>query len=212
MIPVRNIYCIGRNYEKHAAELKNPVPTGEPVLFLKATSSLRRADDAGVLAYGDETFHHEVEIVFQVGTPCARGSTPGAKVLEAVAVGLDLTRRDKQNDLKAKGLPWVLAKSFAGAAVLSEFKPLSEVGELGELGVRLHVADQLRQQGAASDMIFSPEFLVNWLAGFAPLERGDIIFTGTPEGVGPIKRGDSFFMELWSGSVQNPVIQCRGIL
>ena len=210
--PIRNIYCIGRNYAKHAAELNNPVPTDEPVLFLKTTSSLRKATDRGTLAFADEVFAHEVEIVFQVGKNVSLGTKPGVAALSGVAVGLDMTRREKQSELKAKGLPWVLAKSFTGAAILSDFVAMDAVGPVTDLGVRLHVGGELRQSGFAVDMIFSPEFLVNWLATFNELLPGDLIFTGTPEGVGPMKLGDVFKMELLNAGNSNVLIVSEGAL
>lgn len=198
-----SIYCIGRNYAEHAAELRNPVPapTDEPVLFLKSCSSLRQPTQSGQIAYADETFHHEVEIVLRIGSHVNLGSKPGIAAIDGIAVGLDLTRRQKQAELKTKGLPWTLAKSFVGAAVVGTFVPPPQSRrEWSDLAISLKVNGESRQNGRASDMIFSPPFLVDWLASSHQLEPGDLIFTGTPAGVGPLRRGDEFVMELFQGT------------
>ncbi len=201
---VPTIYGIGRNYESHARELNNPVPKGEPVVFLKAPSSIRHAQH-GPLAFSDETFHHEIELVVRVSRSCQLGETLNWSVIDAIGLGLDLTRRAAQEKLKAGGLPWTTAKSFAGSAVISEMIPKNIFKDKTHFEFSLTVNDELRQTGNTDQMIFDVPSLLTWLASFNELQEGDLIFTGTPSGVGPIKKGDSFAMTLqepkriWAG-------------
>lgn len=187
-VAVGTIYCIGRNYAEHAKELGNAVPT-EPVVFLKATAALRPLA-AGPLAFPAETFHHEAELVLLVGRAVPLGAPGTTADLAAMGLGLDLTRRDVQTALKAKGLPWTTAKSFAGSAVVSAFTPLRQVADPTRIRLSLKVNDELRQEGVSSDMLFPLPRILTYLASLAPLNPGDLIFTGTPPGVGPIRQGD----------------------
>lgn len=193
--PVPNIYCIGRNYEEHAKELKNPVPVGEPVVFLKTSSSLR-ALQGGSLAFSDDTFHHEAELVLRVGQHIPMGHKVGWEVVDAITLGLDLTRRDIQTGLKAKGLPWTTAKSFVGSAVVAPFIRMSEIGSQTDFEFSLAINNELKQSGHTKQMIFDVPTILTFLASFNALLPGDLIFTGTPAGVGPIRKGDQFTLEL----------------
>ncbi len=202
---VPTIYGIGRNYPEHVKELGNKAPDGEPVLFLKAPASLRPLG-SGTLAFPGETFHHEAELVLRIGQTVPVGTkTEGWTVVDALGLGLDLTRREKQSELKAKGLPWALAKSFAGSAVVSPLIRLTDCNERQTFRFKLIVNDQLRQSGDTSQMIFDVPTIIDFLASFNTLLPGDLIFTGTPSGVGPISSGDKFTLELedphrhWSG-------------
>jgi 2-keto-4-pentenoate hydratase/2-oxohepta-3-ene-1,7-dioic acid hydratase in catechol pathway len=192
-VPVGTVYAIGRNYAAHARELGNAVPE-DPVVFLKARTAVRGLGPAP-LAF-DESFHHEVELVLLVGQAVPLGAKAGWADVSAVALGLDLTRREVQNRCKEKGLPWVPAKSFAGSAVVGPFVPLSEIGDPERISFSLEVDGALRQEGALDHMLFPVPVLLSHLASLAPLEAGDLVFTGTPEGVGPIRRGDPFRMTL----------------
>jgi 2-keto-4-pentenoate hydratase/2-oxohepta-3-ene-1,7-dioic acid hydratase in catechol pathway len=185
------VYCIGRNYAEHAKELNNPVPKGEPVIFLKSPSALRPCT-AGPVAFADETFHHEAEIVARIGRIVPLGATGSWADVDALSLGLDLTRREVQSRLKEKGLPWTVSKSFAGAAVLGELLPLATFPRRDAIDFTLHVNGELRQTGRSSDMIFPIEELITHLARHCPLAPGDLIYTGTPAGVGPIRAGDRF--------------------
>jgi 2-keto-4-pentenoate hydratase/2-oxohepta-3-ene-1,7-dioic acid hydratase in catechol pathway len=185
------VYCIGRNYADHAKELNNPVPKGEPIVFLKSPSSLRPCA-SGPLAFADETFHHEAEIVARIGRPVALGARGSWDDVDALALGLDLTRREVQSRLKEKGLPWTASKSFAGSAVLGAFLPLSSFADRDAIAFTLHVNGELRQTGNSRDMLFPVEELITHLARFCPLQPGDLIYTGTPAGVGPLRKGDRF--------------------
>ncbi len=189
-VSVPNIYCIGRNYAEHAAELNNPVP-GEPVVFLKATASLRDLDGKE-LAFAGETFHHEAEVVLLIGEAVALNADPGWSAVRALGFGLDLTRREVQSGLKAKGLPWTTSKSFAGSALVSEFVPLERFPDKESLRFTLTVNGERRQAGSTGDMLFKVPVILAHLARHQRLMPGDLIYTGTPQGVGPLKQGDAF--------------------
>ncbi len=196
-VPVGTIYCIGRNYAAHAAELGNEVPE-EPVVFLKAAGALRGLE-GGAVAFPSETFHHETELVVLLGQDVPLGGDPGWSAVAAVAVGLDLTRRQVQAVCKEKRLPWTPSKSFAGSATVGPFVARSELVDPGALGFSLEVEGELRQQGDAARMLFDVPTLLRHLASLAPLYAGDLVFTGTPEGVGPLRVGDRFRTSLTSG-------------
>lgn len=186
----RTVYGIGRNYREHAAELRNDVPS-EPIVFLKHLSSLRPLS-GGPLAYPGEVFHHEAEVVVLVGKNLAMGQKASWHDISAIGLGLDLTRREAQAALKAQGLPWTKAKAFDGAAPISTFIPRQAFPKLDDIEFTLHVGHELRQKGSTKDMLFSVESILGHLLSFTSLYEGDLIFTGTPSGVGPIKHGDSF--------------------
>jgi 2-keto-4-pentenoate hydratase/2-oxohepta-3-ene-1,7-dioic acid hydratase in catechol pathway len=185
------VYCIGRNYADHAKELNNPVPKGEPIVFLKSPSALRPCA-SGQVAFPDETFHHEAEIVARIGRPVGLGQPGSWADVDALALGLDLTRREVQTRLKEKGLPWTASKSFAGSAVIAEFLPLDSFPRRDAIEFTLRVNGELRQSGNSRDMLFPMEELLTHLARFCPLLPGDLIYTGTPAGVGPLRKGDRF--------------------
>jgi len=174
LIPSK-IVCVGRNYAKHIAELKN-VNTGDMVIFIKPNSSITHA----LYAYHQEPLHYEAELCFMV----KNGDLSG------VGFGLDLTKRGLQSALKAKGLPWERAKSFDRSAVLSEFAALP--AGIAGLSLELWINDELRQIGGVADMLFSPQVVLDDVKTFLTLEDGDVLMTGTPEGVGVIDSGDQF--------------------
>jgi 2-keto-4-pentenoate hydratase/2-oxohepta-3-ene-1,7-dioic acid hydratase in catechol pathway len=194
---VGTIYGVGRNYVLHAKELGNAVPT-EPVVFLKARTSLRGLDPAP-LAF-DESFHHEVELVLVVGAPVPLRGDPGWAAVSGVTLGLDLTRREVQQRCKEQGLPWVPAKSFAGGAVVGPIVPVADLGGTAGLRFSLDVNGERRQEGDPASMVFDVPALLRYLASLAPLLPGDLVFTGTPSGVGPIRAGDAFVMRLVTGA------------
>jgi len=169
------VVCIGRNYVAHIEELGNEVPE-DMVVFLKPNSAL---GDTLYAAHG-EPLHYEGEIAFLV---------EGGQ-LTAVGFGLDLTKRKLQSQLKEKGLPWERAKAFDGAALYTEFVPLTVTVE--QLSLELRVDGELRQQGGVPLMMYPPQAILDNLAGFMTLEDGDIIMTGTPAGVGEILAGQHF--------------------
>ncbi len=186
-----NIYCVGRNYVEHAKELQNEVPS-EPVIFLKAPSSLRLLAK-GPLAFAEESFHHEVEIVLLIGKDLALGSSAGLDAIASISLGLDLTRRGVQDQLKKKSLPWTIAKSFAGAALLQPFRRLQSVPEA--IDFSLAVNGETKQRGHTEQMIFSFVKVLDYLLLHQPLYAGDIVYTGTPSGVGPLKKGDRLHIQ-----------------
>lgn len=184
-----DIYCIGRNYVDHAKELGNDVPTS-PVVFLKSYSALRSLG-SGPMGFDYAHYDYEAEIVLKITKTVKMGQKPGLSAAGEVALGLDLTRRDIQKELKAKGLPWTLAKSFKGSAIVGDFIP-TPVSPESNLEFTLETGGELRQTGSPRLMIFSFDFLVDYLASFNDLNQGDLIFTGTPKGVGKIKKGETF--------------------
>jgi len=198
-VAVGNLWCVGRNYLKHAAELDNVIPE-QPMIFLKASSSLRPLA-AGLLAHAHEEFHHEAELVLLVGSHVPLGGLPRERLLESVrgvGLGLDLTRRGLQNELKQAGHPWLMAKSFAGAAPVSDF--VADF-DLGAIEFSLSVNGERRQYARVSDMIFDVPTILAYLASSHELLPGDLIFTGTPEGVGPLRKGDRFCLAFERGAL-----------
>lgn len=169
------IVCVGRNYLAHIKELGNSVPA-EPVIFLKPNSALSNELHSG----DSETIHYEAEIVFLI----KNGQ------LNAMALGLDLTKRVLQNDLRAKGLPWERSKAFDASCALSDFIDLPE--QLDEIEFKLLINSQTVQYGTYTQMINKPDTLLKWVADFMTFSDGDLLMTGTPEGVGEVKRGDVF--------------------
>lgn len=184
------IYCVGRNYKKHAEELGNEVPES-PIIFLKADSSVRYFAEAPV-AFENETFHFEAELVLKIGKNQA---------IESYCMGIDLTRRDVQNELKKKGLPWTLAKSFKGSAILGKDRAYNSENMVFEFFVN----GELRQIAKTGNMLFSFEELCHYIHSFSPLNEGDLIFTGTPEGVGEIRKGDLFSFRI-NGEIEDGLL------
>ena len=187
--PVTNIYCIGRNYAEHAHELGNAVPD-EPVIFLKSSGSLGPQTGEFRLPAGERP-QHEVELVLWM-----RSSTD----IGAIGIGLDLTLRKLQSELKSKGLPWTKAKSFLNSALISPLAPVadghSHKTNLDQLDLRLEVDGELRQAGNTSEMLVKPGALITYLNRLTPLMEGDLIFTGTPKGVAEIQPGQTLLARL----------------
>lgn len=183
---IQNIWAVGRNYADHAKELGNEVPT-EPMLFLKAGSSATLASKDIHLPTWATEIHHEVELALQFDENLQ---------IDEACIALDLTERNKQNQLKAKGHPWTLAKSFTGACPLSAFFPVSDLEELKNLEIILKINGDLRQNGNTAQMIFGYERLIEFVRQHFPVVPGDLLLTGTPAGVGPIRRGDVLEAEI----------------
>ncbi|KYG70112.1 hypothetical protein AZI85_15620 [Bdellovibrio bacteriovorus] len=183
---IQNIWAVGRNYAEHAKELGNEVPT-EPLLFLKAGSCATLASKDLHLPSWKNELHYETELALQFDDNLQ---------IDAACIALDLTDREKQNQLKAKGQPWTLAKSFKGACPLSEFFPVSDLEELRNLDIILKVNGELRQQGNTSQMIFGFEQLLQFVRTHFPVMPGDLLLTGTPPGVGAFKKGDLLEAEI----------------
>lgn len=183
---VRNIHGVGRNYVKHIEELGNATPS-EPVLFSKSPCCLSQNSKVYLPScLGD--IHHELELVLRIGTAVAVGEWQDLSCVSHMALGIDFTARQKQLELKNMGLPWHLSKNFADACFLG---PLSDVFDCAvPLLFSLEVNDETRQQGDSSHMIFPYSRLLAFINKTLPLMEGDLIYTGTPAGVGPVAEGD----------------------
>jgi 2-keto-4-pentenoate hydratase/2-oxohepta-3-ene-1,7-dioic acid hydratase in catechol pathway len=184
------ILCIGRNYEDHAKELKNPLPP-EPVVFLKPASALLRNNDPFYIPDFAQSFHYEVEIVVRINRLGKHIEERFAhRYYDEVGLGIDFTARDLQDELRAKGLPWEKCKAFDSSAAISQFVNKNNYPSLQNLQFRLEVNSEVRQNGNSSNMIFSIDRIIEHVSRYFTLKTGDYIFTGTPAGVGPVKVGD----------------------
>jgi len=183
LISIRNIYCIGRNYRAHATELNSKVPK-QPFFFQKSLPSLNTSNKFTIPK--DREIHHELEVVILIRKNGEE--IPVTKTDDYIlgyGLGLDLTDREYQNELKRDQLPWLLSKSFQGSAIVSCFQ-----GEKISEDFWLKINGSIRQKGNINQMIFSISEQISFLSGMLPLLEGDLIFTGTPSGVGPIQNGD----------------------
>jgi 2-keto-4-pentenoate hydratase/2-oxohepta-3-ene-1,7-dioic acid hydratase in catechol pathway len=184
------IFCIGRNYAEHAAELANPLPAA-PVIFMKPPSSLVRAGQPIHFPHHGQELHHEVELVVKIGRAGRVGALDQAlSYVAGISLGLDLTLRDLQQQLKQKGLPWEVAKAFDQSAPIGEFVACDASIDLGDIAFRCSVNGVQRQAGNSRDMIFPVARLLVELSRIWTLQPGDLLFTGTPAGVGPLRIGD----------------------
>lgn len=189
-LPVGKILCIGRNYAAHAKEMAADVPA-EPVVFLKPSTALLPDGGTVVCPSFSHDLHHEVEMVVVIGTTAWHVSPERAlDHVAGFAVGLDMTLRDVQAEAKKKGLPWAVAKGFDTSAPLSVAVDRRLIPDPGALLLSLTVNGVLRQKAFTGDMIFSVPRLVSFCSGIFTLEPGDLIFTGSPEGVAGVRPGD----------------------
>ncbi|MDJ0554166.1 MAG: fumarylacetoacetate hydrolase family protein [Microcoleaceae cyanobacterium MO_207.B10] len=187
---IGSIYCVGRNYADHAKELNNPVPK-EPIIFTKSPACIVPFEGKILLPLNLGRCDYETEIAVQLGNDLYQGDRNQVlEVVSDVGIALDLTLRDKQNELRAKKYPWDLAKSFANACPLSKLRKVDHVTELEELEIRLEVNGEVRQQGSTKQMLFSIQDLLCFISQQIPLRSGDIILTGTPANVGPLNNND----------------------
>jgi fumarylpyruvate hydrolase len=195
--PVHRIYCIGRNYAEHAKEMgAEVVSRGNPVFFLKPADAIVTAKEVPYPSVTTD-LHHEVEMV--VGLASGGRDIEASRALQCVfgyGVGLDLTRRDLQAAAKAKGLPWDTAKAFDGSAPVSALRAAGETGHPSRARLSLRVNGEVRQDTDIADMIFPVADIIAELSKLFELRAGDLIFSGTPAGVGPLARGDEFVAEL----------------
>ncbi|SDE26676.1 2-keto-4-pentenoate hydratase/2-oxohepta-3-ene-1,7-dioic acid hydratase (catechol pathway) [Dyadobacter soli] len=184
------IICVGRNYAEHIAELNNQTPDS-PVIFLKPeTAQIRLGDDFYYPEFSKDV-HYEVELVVKIDKVGKNIEEKFAhKYYSEIGIGIDFTARDLQSELKAKGLPWELAKAFNGSAPVSEFVPVSDFADIQDINFSLDVNGETRQNGNSSMMIYRINYLISFVSKFFMLKKGDLIFTGTPKGVGPVKVGD----------------------
>jgi len=190
------IICIGRNYSEHAKELKNEVPT-EPVFFLKPDTALMKENAPFYYPSFSNDIHYEVELVIKI---CKNGKTIlpqfAHKYYDQITVGIDFTARDLQQQCKEKGLPWEKAKSFDNSAPIGTFVNIAELKNKDDIAFSLDINNQLVQQGLRSQMLFNIDQIIAYISGFITLKTGDLIFTGTPAGVGPVKIGDRLVAKL----------------
>jgi 2-keto-4-pentenoate hydratase/2-oxohepta-3-ene-1,7-dioic acid hydratase in catechol pathway len=204
--PIGKIVCLARNYAEHARELGNETPAA-PVLFMKPASSVIGDGEAVRIPHYSQECHYEVELAVLIGRQAR--NVKEDKALEYVAgygVGIDMTLRDVQNSLKAKGLPWEIAKGFDTSCPLSDFVPAGAVADPHALNLKLAVNGEIRQNGSSSDMINRIPQIVAHISAIFTLDPGDVILTGTPAGVGQVRAGDVMTAEIVSvGRLTIPV-------
>lgn len=195
-LPVGKAVCVGRNYAEHAQELGNEVPEA-PLLFMKPASALRSLADGIVLPQGLGEVHHEIEITVLIGHPLKNADEDTAKAaIAGYGVGLDLTLREVQNQLKAKGHPWERAKAFDGSGILSQWVEARGISTRQHIAIGLEVNGQLRQEGHSGQMLFPIAALLAEISQHFTLQPGDVVFTGTPPGVGSLQEGDQLALRL----------------
>jgi 2-keto-4-pentenoate hydratase/2-oxohepta-3-ene-1,7-dioic acid hydratase in catechol pathway len=195
-LPVRTIYCIGRNYTEHAIELNNPIPTS-PLVFLKPQSTI--CFDGSEISIPAQTkdVHHEVEVVLAISKESKNVKPENAlDHVSGIGIGIDFTARDIQQKAKQAGHPWTIAKGFDNFAPISTFVPIQEIKDVDNLDLQLSVNGVKRQSGNTSQMIFPIAQLISYLSEVFTLAPGDLVFTGTPSGVSAVKSGDKIFAEL----------------
>lgn len=184
------IICIGRNYAAHIEELNNEKP-GNPVVFLKPDTAILKNGMPFYYPEFSKNIHHECELVLKI---CKEGKYIQKKFahryFEEIGLGIDFTARDLQDQCKAKGLPWEIAKGFNGSAPIGDFKSVSEFENLENIDFHLKVNGEVRQKGNTSMMLFDFAVIIEYVSQFFTLKKGDLIYTGTPAGVGPVKLGD----------------------
>ncbi|RYY21961.1 MAG: FAA hydrolase family protein [Chitinophagaceae bacterium] len=180
------IICIGRNYAEHARELNNEVP-GDPVIFMKPKNALLIADKPLYYPEFTDDLHYEGELVYKI---CKNGKYIqekfASKYYNEVSIGLDFTARDVQSRQKEKGLPWEIAKAFDGSAAVGQFIPLETIENVKAIPFELKLNEQTVQTGNSEQMIFNINRIIAYVSQFFTLNIGDLIFTGTPAGVGPV--------------------------
>ncbi len=202
--PVRRIYCVGRNFADHAREMGAAAPAskaerGQPVFFHKPADAIVTGNADVPYPPATQDLHHEVELVVALG----RDARPGVlspedapALIFAYGVGLDLTRRDLQAAAKAKGLPWDTGKGFDHSAPVSELVPAAQAGSLAGRALTLRVNGETRQHGSLDDLIWDVADILHELSKLYALKAGDLVYMGTPAGVGPLRPGDAFVASL----------------
>jgi acylpyruvate hydrolase len=186
------IIAIGRNYIDHAKELNNPVPES-PVIFMKPDTAVLKDNKDFYYPEFSSDVHYECEVVFRICNEGKHVSQKFAhKYYDAIGLGIDFTARDIQSKHKEKGLPWELAKAFDHSAVISNLIPKEEFENISDINFVLKKNEKIVQSGNTKDMIFDIDSLIVYISKFITLRKGDLIYTGTPAGVGPIEIGDKF--------------------
>lgn len=184
------IFCIGRNYGEHARELNNEIPEA-PVIFMKPPTAILKGNDFYMPEFSSD-MHYECELVYRI---CKNGKHIAPqfahKYVDAVTAGIDFTARDVQSAQKKKGLPWEIAKAFDQSAVVGPFTPLQELTNADNIHFSLNKNGARVQDGHSRDMLFAVDQLIAYLSTYFTLQQGDLLFTGTPAGVGPVAIGDT---------------------
>jgi 2-keto-4-pentenoate hydratase/2-oxohepta-3-ene-1,7-dioic acid hydratase in catechol pathway len=184
------IFCIGRNYSEHAAELNNDVPT-TPMVFMKPSTALLIEGKPFYFPSFSKKIHYEIELVLKI---CKNGKNIdpefASSYYEEIGLGIDFTARDLQQELKEQGHPWEKSKAFDNSAVLGGFKNKTEFDDINSIEFTLKLNDNTVQKGNSKDLIFDFTTLICNISEFFTLQKGDLIYTGTPAGVGPVKIGD----------------------
>lgn len=193
---VGKIACVGKNYLEHAKELGDQVPE-KPVIFIKSSSSIIFSGEKIVYPEFSNSLHYETELVLLIGKTGKKIRRENAlSYVAGYAVGLDMTLRDLQSQAKKLGHPWTISKCFDTSTVLGDFISASEVLNPNSLEIKLWVNGELKQNDNTSNMIYSVEEIIEYLSFYFTLEEGDIVFTGTPKGVGEVKVGDKLIAEI----------------
>lgn len=184
------LICVGRNYAEHIKELNNERPD-DPVIFMKPETAIPLKNEPFFYPEFSKDVHHEVEILVKINRVGKNIDEKFAhKYYDEIGIGIDFTARDLQSKLKAKGLPWELAKGFNGSAPISGFVPKTGFADLSNLNFHLDVNGETRQRGNTSLMLFKVDYLISFVSRYFLLQQGDVLFTGTPAGVGPVHVGD----------------------
>ncbi|MFP4527913.1 MAG: fumarylacetoacetate hydrolase family protein [Candidatus Kapaibacterium sp.] len=195
-IQVGTMYCIGRNYAAHAREM-GATTGGRPVIFIKPPAAYIESGEEIIIPEFSSEPHHEVELIAVVGEDC-RDMEPEQAItkIAGYGVGIDVTLRDVQATAKKEGKPWATAKSFVTSAPISRIVPAEKIKDPQALEIELKINEEVRQKGSTANMIRTVAEIASYLSKVFTLVRGDVIFTGTPEGVGPMRKGDSVVAQL----------------
>lgn len=185
------IICIGLNYRSHAVEMGRPFPA-EPVVFLKPDSSLLKKNKPFFLPDFSDDIQYEVEVVVKI-SKLGKSISPefAHRYYDEVTAGIDITARDLQARMSRERLPWEISKSFDGSAPVGEFIPVSRAGDINNLDFRLEINHRIVQKSNTGDLIFGIDQIISFVSKFFTLKTGDLIFTGTPSGVGPLRKNDN---------------------
>lgn len=195
--PVRRIFCVGRNYAAHAAEMGMEVDRSTPFYFTKTPAAIALSGSKIAYPAGTANYHYEMEMVIALGAEIFKTDPNEAKnAIFGYGCGLDMTRRDLQLSERKQQRPWDLGKDVEQSAVLGAITPVAEFGDVEDQAIRLRQNGELRQEAVLSDMIYTPIEILVHLSGFYHLGPGDLIYTGTPAGVGPVEIGDTLEGEI----------------
>jgi 2-keto-4-pentenoate hydratase/2-oxohepta-3-ene-1,7-dioic acid hydratase in catechol pathway len=207
-LPTGKAVCVGRNYVAHAKELNNPIPDA-PLLFIKPSTSFQAFNEQLNLSERLGVHHYEAELVLLVGDVITSQSCNPLSCIKGIGLGLDLTLRDVQNELKTLGHPWERAKAYDGSCALTPFFTLRDQADLDNSEYRFWVNNELRQVGKAQLMIHSCSNLLSEISAVFTLMPGDIVMTGTPAGVGALAHGDKLQLQYGRGLKHTSMVICR---